>query len=212
MHPAPLPPDGLELAGLLSALTAQRHPAVARFTTAQDALEFLLDDCTIAVFHRYLEHEGADLCTVLMMVMDQGPQFVSMARLEPGAQSWLLSHTTLDDFAPYEVPSRHPYRQPQVPASHSAEPRAPDAGDLSDFLRMFRTVNDPFLMDQLGSDSARLEYLRDRARIAIFDHCKSGDYQGPLAFFLWPSGSRFVMVAIKTSARWRFASSEVSES
>jgi len=63
---------------------------------------------------------------------------------------------------------------------------------------------------ELQNDAARLAYLRDHARIAVFDRCKSGAYAGPLAFFLWPAGPRFVTVAIRSGGRWRFAGNEIS--
>jgi hypothetical protein len=211
MYPEPRNPSGLELAGLLAALLQQRHPAVVRFAAVEDALAFLLDQCTIAVFERFGASDDGEYGTVFFMLMDQGPQVVSLADFDPGSGRWQLSHATLEDFAPYEAPSKQSLRQLPTIIERSAAPRAADAADLGDFLRMFRAVHDPFLMEQFNNDAARLDYLGSQTRIAIFDHCKSGAYEGPLACFLWPAQTRFVMVAIKTNHRWRFASAELGE-
>jgi len=211
MYPEPRNPSGPELAGLLAALLQQRHPAVPRFSAAEDALAFLLDQCTIAVFERFGDSDEGDSGTAFFMLMDQGPQFVSLAIFDPGSGRWQLFHATLDDFAPYEAPSKRPPRQPPAVIARSAQPRAADAADLADFLRMFRAVHDPFLMEQFKTDAARLDYLASEVRIAIFDYGQSGPYEGPLACFLWPAQTRFVMVAIKTNNRWRFASAELGE-
>lgn len=211
MYPEPRNPSGLELAGLLAAFLQQRHPAVTRFTAAEDALAFLLDRCTIAVFERFGASDKGESGVAFFMLMDQGPQLVSLASFDPGSGRWQLSHATLDDFAPYEAPSKRSPRQPLAIIERSAQPRAADAADLDDFLRMFRTVHDPFLMEQFKTDAARLDYLGSQVRIAIFDHCQSGVYEGPVACFLWPDQIRFVMVAVKTNNRWRFASAELGE-
>jgi len=201
-------PDGFELAALLSALQAQRHPALARFDNDQAALEFLLDDCCIAVFERVADGDDGDSGTVLLMVMDSGPEYVSSARFD-GVHANSLAHTTLGDFMPYEEFSQRPSKlPPRVLPESASGPRAPDEDELRDFLRMFRAVEEPFIME-LSNDAARLAYLREAARIALFDRCKSGAYAGPLAFFLWPTGPRFVTVAIRSSGRWRFAGGEL---
>ncbi len=206
--PALRAPDGYELASLLSVLRQQRHPSLARFPDDRAALEFLLDDCCIAVFERFLVDEDGDRAAQLLMAMDGGPQVIASARLDPGGSVWQLSYTTLGDFLPYEELSPVVSKLPQRPGLSHAGPRAPDEDDLRDLLRMFRQADEPFLMQALPNDLARLAYLRDDARIAMFDAYRGGGYTGPLALMLWPAAPRVLTAAIRSAGRWRYAGGE----